>query len=901
MANPFAFFRKKQKYWMAALVVLAIIAFVVTPALDSVMRGSAASSAASTTAVSWNGGKISIDQASRLQSRAALSINVLTRLADEVIKRGGTPKVPGFFPGPPVQLGFDTNTDYQSVLTTSLLSDYAAKKGVRFDDDSALSYLKAFTDGQISNADLKKIMSEVAGPALSTHDFYGFINDQLAQRAALQFVNRGMHSASLAAFWTPAQSWTDFAKFNQRAKIKAYPVFADEFIEKVDGTPSEIELLSIFEDGKERPALEQSADPGFLRLYQADLEIIGGNMNEFIDREVAKLTEEEILKTYNERVEAGLYKVAITEEDTVADEDAITEGNAGSDSPAGQEGESQNEPESSSEAPAGEADPATEESSDAMESAPESDKSATESPEGESPSGSENNPESSAAEKESPSGSNSNGGETPNAEAPNAEDSPSSDSPAKSEGVVPSGDVPNENSSGGDGSDGDSSGDVSFSVEFGSDAVVGTVATGADQAAVRLASFQKPGTEEPAVTQEDATPPESAPNPESQQPTPESSDEPATEKSETTQPAESTDQTEAPPAEMEIQPGIEISDAPVAEVASEEAMATDDVIADSEPTTPKTRVQTLDEVREELTREMVTAVARQNLLSKLQTARDEMTLYSQDRDLASMENAEEQGYVMPDPLDLQKMADELGLSYSRTGMVDFESVRKLAIGEASIQGYSVGEVMLSPALPLFTPQNATLLEDGVSSFMLWKVEEKESKVPEFEEARSEVEAAWKRLEARKLAESAAQAMVDQANELGENPWSAIVASDNQQLIIDPPSFTSMQSGMSFGRSPIRSTIDGIDSAGEEFMSKIFATQEGGFTVAWNEPKKICYVVQLENLLPNSEILKDTFVRVPVQPDSRMMASQDRMRVVQDWISGLEEELNIQWSPQLMNR
>ena len=56
MSNPFATFRKNQTYWMAALVLVAILAFIIAPAIEMVTRSFRTGGSDNSLIATWNGG-----------------------------------------------------------------------------------------------------------------------------------------------------------------------------------------------------------------------------------------------------------------------------------------------------------------------------------------------------------------------------------------------------------------------------------------------------------------------------------------------------------------------------------------------------------------------------------------------------------------------------------------------------------------------------------------------------------------------------------------------------------------------------------------------------------------------------------------------------------------------------
>ncbi|MEZ6078733.1 MAG: hypothetical protein R3C56_24590 [Pirellulaceae bacterium] len=119
MSNPFATFRKNQNYWMAGLVLLSILAFVVAPAIMQIQESLTGGSGGGAVVVRWNGGQLTVaDMQNAVQKHGSL-VRFLNDLAQEVVQAGGEPRVPGFFydhESKQVQrLGIETNSDEESI------------------------------------------------------------------------------------------------------------------------------------------------------------------------------------------------------------------------------------------------------------------------------------------------------------------------------------------------------------------------------------------------------------------------------------------------------------------------------------------------------------------------------------------------------------------------------------------------------------------------------------------------------------------------------------------------------------------------------------------------------------------------------------------------------------------
>jgi hypothetical protein len=780
MASPFTVFRKNQRLAMAILVGVALLAFVIAPALQSVIDRSyqnmAAGSGAKKTLVSWRGSSVNGEQAQRLLQKNYQCQSFLQRVASEVIKGGGSPKVPGFrSDGRSIDLGLTPNNQI-AVLRSQILAAKAKEMGIDFDDSAVDSYLRAFTDGRITTQRFAEMMREQ--DKLSRFDLYQFLKTEFAANVIEKAAMAGLTDGSMPVL-TPGKNWQMFLRFRQRARIEAFPVLVDDFLPQVTGTPSDAELQTLFDAGKERPADRFRPEAGFLRRYGADLEFVSGSLEKFVAAEQAKLTEEQILKAYEERVKEGRFQVPVP---------ATTEPSAAA-TPA---------------APATQPDPATPETA---------------------------TPEPAPANTPEPSPSAPDQG---NPADPAAAPSSSKDG-AEPEKAPPAGDRPPAVEAPGE--------------PGGGDPAVGDQAKQTGRSAVRLVSFQEqPATE--GVAQEPSPPSES-----------------------TTIAAPDEGQPPAP--------------------AGASATA-----AGSTVTPPAMRTQTLDEVRTQLTRDLAMNDARTKMTEALEKVQNQMLTYSEEMQIyLRSQEAGDTSVAKPAPIDLAKVADEAGLTYGRTGMVDADSVQSLPIGRSNVGQASFASQILVPGLGTYQPfsSNALELDAGFTTYLFWKTEERAVKVPTFAEAKEEVVAAWKRDKARNLAEKKAQDLVGLLDQQTESPWNAVLSETERPLVVQPSTFSWMQPPQSFLGAPFLSTVEGVESPGEDFMRQVFSTPVGKSTVASNAPKSIYYVVRVTEVIPQGKDLQELFARTPIQMESRQLGFMENQPIFADWYNQLESEMQVQWA------
>ena len=194
MSSPLATFRKHRTYWMAGLVLLAIMAFVVAPAIDFMQGSMRNYTGGDKVVVRWNGGRMTAADLERARQNHFKFVRFLEKLSKEVIEAGGTPQVPDFFfyhESKRLQLGINAQTDSFAIIETRLLADFAKLNGIEFDDNSADAFLVAFCDKSVSPKRLAEILRESTDRQLTEFDLRELIKLELGAIVARQMALRG--------------------------------------------------------------------------------------------------------------------------------------------------------------------------------------------------------------------------------------------------------------------------------------------------------------------------------------------------------------------------------------------------------------------------------------------------------------------------------------------------------------------------------------------------------------------------------------------------------------------------------------------------------------------------------------------------------------------------------------
>ncbi len=770
MSNPFATFRKNRTYWMASLVLLAILAFVVAPAIEQASQALRSATSTEGVAVRWNGGKLTMDDLRVAAQKHASLVRFLTAVASEVVDAGGQPRVPGFAANPQngqiLGLGIQPNSDDFTICRMRLLAAHAKKLGIEFDDQAIDQFLIAFCDDRIPTDRLETILNESTDRTLGIFEVRELLKQELSVMVASQLASIGISSLA------PGKTYRDFLKLNQTARVEAFPVSVDDYLDKVTAEPTEQEIQEIYDAGRNREANSESSEPGFVRPYQANVEYITANLQDWINREKEKLTEEQLRKEYDRRAQLGQLQVAVTSPPEAED------------APATPDSDPPKEGDNTQRVPTDAADDETPEP-------PATESPATESPTTEPPS------------TESPAT-----GETPT-------EPPAADKPAADDQALRRAD------------------DVRL-VSYLQD----------ENADVPPPVVQPPQFNQGSATGGDAG---------------------------------ASDAGGAP--EMRTQ-------------TFEEAR---DTIADSLARTQA--IPALDEALTDLF---------ENVMKPYYSAARQHQAYV-DADITPKD---ESGNPLAAPVkpDLKKLAEEKGLEYIETGLVDYSTLSRTPFGQGSVrpdesglQG-PVAQVVMAPQVALFRPMRSTYFDRSALQrgevpdflqYLLWKTDEQAMYVPELSEVRQEVVDTWKRQRARELAEEAANVLAKKVNGSSEEPWKAALSTAEQALILSTDPFSWLSR---VGDGIATTTVPGLapETAGSQFMNKVFATAAGGVTVAPSQSQNVYYVVRVVELSPSLEDLQQRFNADPNKMGPMTIARLESDDLVRDWFPHLEKEMGVQW-------
>jgi peptidyl-prolyl cis-trans isomerase D len=275
-------------------------------------------------------------------------------------------------------------------------------------------------------------------------------------------------------------------------------------------------------------------------------------------------------------------------------------------------------------------------------------------------------------------------------------------------------------------------------------------------------------------------------------------------------------------------------------------------------------VQPFSEVRSALATSLADEKAQAEINTRFSKVKDEVMIPDADAyfdALDEINEAKKEGKTpnvkIPQPRPLKELAAKEGLQYEVTPLL----TREQAETYGEISGAEVGSTRLGGgrkfAVEVFDPKTSLYepfeLTDILNRhFLARKIEDHEPRVPPLDEIKNEVIAAWKREQARPLADQAAREYAEKVSKEGGKIKEDAV---NGRPVIPTPLRTRMQTGfpipgqMFQNGPPTLTEIPEFPYAGDALRDAIFSLEPGRVLVAPNQPKTVYYVLSLNDRVP----------------------------------------------------
>jgi hypothetical protein len=308
-----------------------------------------------------------------------------------------------------------------------------------------------------------------------------------------------------------------------------------------------------------------------------------------------------------------------------------------------------------------------------------------------------------------------------------------------------------------------------------------------------------------------------------------------------------------------------------------------------------------ESVKDEIRKQLAARKAFEKMQRVLEQA--QARVYDYRTEYSSYEATEEpkkKDATPPTAPDFKAMANEAGLELVETNkpFAEWESQGVEGIGSSynSERRRGFGQSAFDRNLHLYEPLiTIDMLGNG---YVFWKCEDLKAHVPDWDTADAQEKAtkAWKRIQARDLAEKAAKQLADDAR-AAKKSLKDFAAGRKDLKVITPAPFTWMtMNPMAFSRGgiPVYPTqIPGIEAVGPTFYRQVFGLKAGELTTAWNMAKSQVYAVQLTSYSPMESSLWAEFISS--RPEMSMMSAQwDLAEMSNAWQDWLYQYAGLKW-------
>ncbi|MCA9173439.1 MAG: hypothetical protein KDB14_03050, partial [Planctomycetales bacterium] len=285
----------------------------------------------------------------------------------------------------------------------------------------------------------------------------------------------------------------------------------------------------------------------------------------------------------------------------------------------------------------------------------------------------------------------------------------------------------------------------------------------------------------------------------------------------------------------------------------------------------KDEFKPLDEVREQILLELARGRAQEKLDEALNSAQRDVEAFYRRRIQWESMNAQKGGEDAGEEpkLELAELAEKHGLVHGETDWVDYNTVGATELGKCKRETASMlgtqeitfaDEAFGQPG-ELFDPARATQGADV--TYLYWRTAIQDGQMPKFEDVREQVKEAWVFGKAREQAAAAAEKVVAAitpektlADVAGDRAGEVKATGDFTWLTYNlPPQFMSQIP-------PRVSKVPHVDEPGDEFMQKVFELKKGKATVAFNQSKRIAYVIRMSEESSTKDLRDDFIADVP---------------------------------------
>ena len=180
-------------------------------------------------------------------------------------------------------------------------------------------------------------------------------------------------------------------------------------------------------------------------------------------------------------------------------------------------------------------------------------------------------------------------------------------------------------------------------------------------------------------------------------------------------------------------------------------------------------------------------------------------------------------------------------------------------------------------------------------YLSWKTDDQAEFTPTFDDVREDVEFSWRIVEGRGLARKKAEELAARAR-TEKQSFEMLLGGNTALKAAKIAPFTWLSTGPN--GQPVLSQPEGVQMPGEDFMEAVFGLEPEQTTVAFNEPRTVCYALRLDALEPPAAELREKFLEAKSDPRRIGAVAQGEFsRSFGDWLTGLEKRYGLTWTRQ----
>jgi hypothetical protein len=357
----------------------------------------------------------------------------------------------------------------------------------------------------------------------------------------------------------------------------------------------------------------------------------------------------------------------------------------------------------------------------------------------------------------------------------------------------------------------------------------------------------------------------------------------------------------------EAKPGDKPADAaakatPDAKPASPEKPA-EAAAADAEPASETALdFEPLDAVKDKIREQLAREKANARIDAIFSAIAGDIGRYAED---VALWKARGGSAAAPSPPDINLIAEKQALEAGRSELVTAEQ----AVGGGGI-GQSF-EFVPDPGsrfgirqqnwLDSIFGQNTMPLRPVTSRdvagnrYLSWKTDDQAEFTPTFDDVRDDVEFSWRIVEGRGLARKKAEELAARAR-TEKQSFEMLLGGNTALKAAKIAPFTWLSTGPN--GQPVLSQPEGVQMPGEDFMEAVFGLEPEQTTVAFNEPRTVCYAIRLDAVEPPAAELREKFLEAKSDPRRIGAVAQGEFsRSFGDWLTGLEKRYGLTWTRQ----